>query len=109
MARKREAKFQHHLKQRIEDEILPGSFVMENDASKIQGILDLTVLYKDRYGMLEVKESANAPYQPNQEFYIEKFNGMAFASVIYPENEEQVLSDLQSALGSKRKARIPQS
>jgi hypothetical protein len=34
-------------------------------------------------------------------------NNMSFADFIYPENETQVLNDLQRALGAQRQARVP--
>jgi hypothetical protein len=47
--------------------------------------------------MLEVKTSANAPTRPNQDYYIDLFHGMSFAAYIWPEVEEDVLSELQHA------------
>lgn len=78
----------------------PGAVVLKNDASRIQGIPDLLVLYRDRWAMLEVKISEMADVQPNQDWYIDLFNGMSFAAFIYPENEEEVLYALQQAFGA---------
>ena len=83
----------------------PGCFVLKNDSSYLQGIPDLTVLYTDRWAMLEVKASANEPYQPNQTWYLEEFSYMSFAACIFPENEEEVLDALQSAFTARRKTR----
>jgi hypothetical protein len=52
--------------------------------------------------MLEVKASADAPEQPNQEYYVNSLDAMSFAAFIYPENEEEVLDDLQSAFERRR-------
>jgi hypothetical protein len=52
--------------------------------------------------MLEVKLHRSAGVQPNQQHYVEQMNGMSFAAFIYPENEEIVLHDLQSAFGTAR-------
>lgn len=100
----RENAYQAYLKGLIE-ETFPGSVVLKNDSGFIQGIPDLLVLCDDRWAMLEVKVSERAPQQPNQEYYIEMFHGMGYASFIYPENEEAVLHDLQLLFRSSRKAR----
>lgn len=84
----------------------PDCVILKNDPSKIQGVPDLTVLHGDRWAMLEVKESADAPEQPNQGHYIEKLADMSFAAFIFPENEEEVLDDLQHALCDRRTTRV---
>lgn len=103
-----EAAYRNRLAKKVRER-LPGSTVLKNDPRQNQGIPDLTVLYEDRWGMLEVKMAADAPVQPNQPYYVEKFNGDSFAAFIYPENEAEVLDDLQSALSAGRKTRIPKS
>ena len=82
--------------------ILPGCFILKNDPSEAQGIPDLLILHNDRWGMLEVKMSGTSHIQPNQEYYVDMFNDMSFCAFIYPENENEVLDDLQSTLGAKR-------
>lgn len=91
-----ESKFQANLIKDLKDKF-PGCIVMKNDSSYIQGIPDLLVLYKDKWASLEVKQSAKARKQPNQEYYVDKMNDMSFSRVIYPENREVVLSELQQA------------
>lgn len=88
-----ESKYRKRLEDRI-DGALPGCFILRNPASEYQGIPDLTVFYGPRWGMLEIKISPDAPFQPNQEYYIKWMDEMSFAAVIYPENEEAVLGDL---------------
>lgn len=95
----RENKYQHDLKERIEKAI-PGCIVLKNDPNWIQGIPDLTVLKGNRWGTLEVKRSEDSPHQPNQEWYVETMNGMAFSAFIFPENEKEILDELQRALES---------
>lgn len=88
-----ETKYRKELEDRIK-QALPGSFVLRNPCKEYQGIPDLTVFYGSRWAMLEVKISADAPFQPNQEYYLNWFNDMSFSTVIYPENEEGVLTAL---------------
>ena len=89
--------------------LFPECVILKNDSSYIQGILDLTVLFGHQWAMLEVKISESSPNQPNQEFYVEKLNGMSFAAFICPENEEEVLDELQRTFGFNRKARLSKS
>lgn len=100
-----ESKYQAHLIKRL-PVILPGCLVLKNDSSYIQGIPDLIILFRDRWAMLEVKGSAKAPRQPNQEYYVRVLGEMSFAAFIYPENEEEVLRDLQQAFTSARHTRF---
>lgn len=99
-----ENKFQSNLIKEIK-EMFPGCIVMKNDSSYIQGIPDLLVLYNNKWASLECKKSANARKQPNQEYYVGKMNEMSFSRFICPENKEEVLHDLQSALQSRRSSR----
>ncbi len=93
----REGAYQGSLIKKIK-ELLPGCMVLKNDSSYLQGVPDLLILFNDKWGCLEVKVSANAKHQPNQDYYVEKMNNMSFSSFIYPENERQVLDALQRAL-----------
>lgn len=103
-----EAAYRSRLSKKIKQR-LPGSTVLKNDPQENQGIPDLTVLYEDTWGMLEVKKSADAPVRPNQPYFVEKFNNESFAAFIYPENEDQVLDELQSAFTARRKTRLSES
>ena len=80
--------------------LLPGCMVLKNDSGYIQGIPDLLVLYKDRWAALEVKASQDAPSQPNQAHYVAKMDRMSFAAFIFPENEEEMLNEVQQALSA---------
>jgi len=84
--------------------MFPDCVILKNDPSYQQGMLDLTILWNDRWASLEVKASESAPEQPNQGYYIELLDGMSFAARIYPENEEEVLNALQQAFESPRGA-----
>lgn len=100
MARKTpEGKYKDHV-----TEILRFNFpeceILYNDSAARQGIPDILLLVGPHWAMLEVKPSADAAYQPNQEWYIEKFNQMGFSSVIHPENEAEVIDALKQAFSS---------
>lgn len=96
---KRENKFQSELIDELKG-IFPGCIVMKNDSSYIQGIPDLLVLHNDKWASLEVKREKNAKKQPNQDYYVGKMDEMSFSRFIYPENKEEVLSELQQAFQS---------
>ena len=98
---KLERDFQAKLIREIK-QIFKGCIVMKNDSSYIQGIPDLLILYRDKWAALEVKKSATAHHQPNQEYYVELMDEMSYASFIYPENKEEVLYELQQTLFSRR-------
>lgn len=94
-----ETAYQKNLIDKIQS-MFPGCFILKNDPSERQGLPDLLILFGRQWAMLEVKLSKAANVQPNQPYYIDQFNEMSFASFIYPENEYEVLSDLQLAFGS---------
>jgi hypothetical protein len=102
----RESQYQAELMYRIQ-ELMPDCVVLKNDAEFFQGIPDLIVLYGRCWGMLEVKISEKAAYRPNQQFYVDEFNKMSFAAVIYPEIEMEVLNALQRSFTHSRPARLP--
>ena len=102
-----ERNYQARLIRRLRREF-PGCVVLKNDTDYLQGIPDLTILYRSTWAVLEVKASANATAQPNQAFYIEQLNDMSFAAFIYPENEEEVIRELQRTFQPRRKARVSQ-
>ena len=85
--------FQANLIKELKD-MFPGCIVMKNDSSYIQGIPDLLVLYNNKWASLEVKKSANAKRQPNQQYYVDKMEEMSFSKFIYPENKDEVLDEL---------------
>lgn len=80
-------------------ELFPGSIVLKNDSSYMQGIPDLLLLYKTHWAVLECKRSANETPRPNQPWYIEVMNDMSFAAFIYPENREEIIYALCEAFG----------
>jgi hypothetical protein len=103
---KLESKFKADTIQEIRDRF-PGCEILHNDANYIQGIPDMLILHGPKYAVLEWKRESNSDRQVNQEWYINKFNKMSYASFISPENKEAVLDELQSALSTRRPTRAP--
>lgn len=103
-----EAAYQSKLIKKLQRMFL-GCVVLKNDPQLHQGMLDLTILYEDKWAMLEVKASATARRQPNQNYYVGKFERMSFAAFIHPQNEEEVLIALQEAFAPRGAACVPQS
>lgn len=95
-----ERDFQKNLIRKLE-KIFPDSIVTKVESYK-QGFPDLLILYKDKWATLECKRSKNEKHQPNQDYYVERMNGMSFSCFVYPENEEEVLHDLQRTFESER-------
>jgi len=95
----RENQFQAQLIVKLK-KIFPGCVVLKNDPNYIQGFPDLMVLYHDRWACLECKRGLNAPVRPNQRYYVDQLNEMSFARFISPENEREVLDELQHAFQS---------
>ena len=91
---KLESKFQKELMDEIKDRY-PGCIILKNDSGYIQGFPDWTILYKDKWAVLEAKRNDKASHQPNQEYYVDKLNSMSFSRFVYPENKEQILEELQ--------------
>ena len=102
---KKESKFQAELIRKIEDRF-EGAIVLKNDSSYKQGIPDLTVLYKDKWAALECKQHEKAKHQPNQDYYIRRMDRMSFARFVSPENEEDVLDELDEAFSARRSTRL---
>lgn len=90
----KENRFQANLIKELKTEF-PGIVVMKNDCNYIQGIPDLTLLYNNKWAMLECKKSETASHRPNQDHYISKLNEMSYATFISPENKEVVLNELR--------------
>ena len=79
----------------------PGCLVLKNDPNYIQGIPDLTVLYKKFWALLECKKEAKAKHRPNQDYYVDMANGMSYSAFVYPENKEEVLDELGKVFGER--------
>lgn len=90
----KENEYQSGLIKRIKERF-PESIILKNDPNYKQGIPDLTILYKDKWATLEVKKDEKAKHRPNQDYYINKMNEMSFSSIIFPENEKEVIDALE--------------
>lgn len=101
----RESEYQAKLIKKLR-RMFKGCIILKNDAAYLQGVPDLLILYRDRWAALEVKASMYAPMQNNQDYYINEMADMSFASIIYPENEKEVLDDLSLTFGAHRSARL---
>lgn len=91
---KLESKFQKELMDEIRKQY-PGCVILKNDSSYIQGFPDWTILYKNKWAVLEAKRSSSADKQPNQPYYVDKLNSMSYSRFVYPENKDEVLQELQ--------------
>jgi hypothetical protein len=100
---KKETEYQGQLIKRIEERF-PGCFVMKNDEGYRQGTPDLTILYRDRWAVLEVKRSEEELKKPvpNQGHYVDRLNGMSFSAFVYPANEKEVLDAVQRSFETGR-------
>jgi hypothetical protein len=78
----------------------PGCEILKNDSSYLQGVPDLLILYNNRWAMLECKKSNNSFKQPNQEYYIKRFNEMSFSAFISPDNFKEVLNAMEQVFQS---------
>jgi hypothetical protein len=104
----KESIYQTELMKKIKA-MIPGCLVLKNDPRYLQGFPDLIVLFQNMWAVLEVKNSPKAHIQTNQQHYINTLGAMSFASFINPNNEEEVLSELQHSFGIARKARVSKS
>lgn len=95
----KESEFQSKLIKKLKT-MFPGCVVTKQDADYLQGIPDLLILYNNKWATLECKKSAKSTHRPNQDYYVEKMNEMSFSRFIYPENEEEVLNELQRAFST---------
>ena len=97
---KLESKFQKELMDKIRKQY-PGCVILKNDSSYIQGFPAWTILYKDKWAVLEAKRSENAAKQPNQEYYVDTLNNMSFSRFVFPENSEEVLEEISKYFNGK--------
>lgn len=85
------------IKERFKD-----SIVLKNDSSYLQGVPDLMILYKDRWATLEVKKNKTAKRRPNQKYYVDIMDSMSYSAMIFPENKEEILDEMERAFRKTR-------
>lgn len=95
---KKESQFQKEFLDEVRKQH-PGCVILKNDSSYIQGFPDWTILHKDKWAVLEMKKEKNAKKQPNQEYYVNKLDGMSYSSFVYPENARKVMEELNELFG----------
>lgn len=94
MTNEKESKVQKRIIDKIKT-VLPDSLVLKNDASYIQGIADLSIIWEGRAALLEVKREEDSSRRPNQEYYLELQNSQyGFGRFISKDNEDEVLNEL---------------
>ena len=91
-----ESAFKHSVLRYIENRF-PGAIVLHVDTGLHRSYPDVFILYRNRWAALEFKRSENSKHRPNQDYYVDIFNAMSYASFIYPENEGKVLNELEYA------------
>ena len=95
-----ESGFQDKLRRELKI-LFPGCMIFKMD--QIQGIPDILILFKDKWASLECKKSGKSNHRPNQEYYVDLMNQMSFSRFIFPENKDEVLSDLARLFKRKKK------
>lgn len=105
---KKEIPYQADLIKRIKERF-PDCEVLKNDPqSNFQGIPDLTVLTPSGWALLETKRGPKAEKQPNQEYYVSKFDKLSFSAFIHPENEVEVLDAMERSFETRRQSCHPE-
>lgn len=101
-----ESKFQAKLIKDLKKQF-KGCIILKTDPTYKQGIPDLLILHGKKWAALEVKKSAKAKHQPNQDYYVNRMNKMSFASFIFPENRKEIINELCKTFKSGRTTRVP--
>ena len=93
--------FEKKFKERLEKEfgISKNRDIIKMNPLQCQGASDLIILVGDKNARVEVKASKDSSHRPNQDLYIDMYKQQTYASFVYPENEEQVISELHAHFG----------
>ncbi len=100
-----ESRFQSKLIRELR-KMFPGCIIVKLDPNYLQGIPDLLILWKNKWAVLECKDSQGATRTASQMHYVRIMASMSFAAFIYPENKDTILDDLQLALTAGRHPRV---
>ena len=91
----KESKFKTNLYKEIREEC-PGTEVIINDPTQLQGFPDATVLFPNgKYMLLEGKREEDANRQPNQEYYVNQSPLAPNAHFVYPENKNEIMEKVK--------------
>lgn len=66
----------------------------EANATTRTGVADVFFCKEGFYGFLECKRSKNAKKRPGQQAFIDKMAEWSYGAFVYPENWEQIKSEL---------------
>lgn len=95
-----ESRFKSETKSRIR-ELFYEVEIVDIHSGNPKSFPDTIVLGPNgKWAALEFKNEADAPRQPNQQYYVDKLNLIGYASFIYPEIVEGVLDDLERLFAS---------
>jgi len=90
------------------EHLFPGIVIIKQDPNaSFQGMPDYLLLYNSYWAALETKRARSSERQPNQEYYVNKFNELSYAAFVHPGNMQEVLDGIQKAFGVGGKARRP--
>lgn len=74
-----------------------GRLIKQDPGSSFQGVPDYLFVWGSHWAALETKAKPKSKRQPNQEYYIDEFDGMSFAAFANPENWQEVLAGIREA------------
>lgn len=62
------------------------------------GCPDVLALYEGFWAAFEIKGSKGARFQPLQKDTLARLNGWSYAVVVYPENYQEIIAELENLL-----------
>jgi hypothetical protein len=94
-----ESKFKKRFKEDVVNRF-PQVEIFEPNATAKRSSPDMVILGDNCWAALEFKRSEDADKQPNQDYRVSKLNEIGYANFVYPENEEEILHDLEKLFTS---------